>query len=112
MSTPWSVAASSAGGPYAASTTTTLATLTSNGTYVFMMDTSAMVGGDILRIHILSSVNTSTTPVQIWAGTWQNPQLNPGKISPMIPSNQVFSVTLENVGVSTSESFPWQILEV
>ncbi len=112
MATAWSVAASSAGGPYAASTTTTLATLTSNGTYVFQIDLTNMVGGDQLRIHILGCCSSSTSPVQIWGGSWANVQLNPGKVSPMLPSDKCLTVTFENVLASTSTAFPWQILTV
>ena len=109
----WSVSASSAGGPYAATATTTLCSLTSStGTFVFSIDMSNMVNGDLFRVHVLSSVSSSTTPVQVWVGAWQHVQMNPGKISPPIPSTCPFSVTFESLAGSTTNTYPWQVLSI
>ncbi len=109
------MAASSDGVAYAASAVTTIITSTGNGTFVFSVDMGAMTPGDLFRVHLNTCCGTSgtTTPKQVWVGTWQHAQVNPIKISPPIPSpGIVFNATFESVAGSTTEIFPWQLLSV
>lgn len=106
----WTVSASSSGVAYAAAAVTTVFTSTTNGTYVFEMDMNAMTSGDLFAVRCFTSVGSSSTLRQIWKGTWQHVQINPGKISPPIPSDTVFSATFESIAGSTTELFPWKAL--
>ncbi len=107
----WTVAASSSGVAYAASTITTVITSTANGTFVFAIDMSAMTPGDLFSVRLFSSAFT-TSLVQAWKGTWQHAQVNGLKISPPIASDTVFSATFESVAGSITETFPWKLLSI
>src|SRR5271154_2594530 len=111
----WSVAASSAGVAYAASTVTTILHSTGPNTFVFSIDMSNMTSGDLFSIRLFTCCGTSatTTPHQVWKGTWQNIQTNPVKLSPPVASSGLdFSATFESVSGSTTETFPWQLLSI
>lgn len=110
----WTVSGTSSGTSYAASAITTIINSTGNGTFVFGMDMSEMANGALFRVHLNTCVTTvTTTPKQVWAGTYQHAQLNPIKLSPPIASSGiVFNATFESVTGTTTGFFPWQLLSI
>ena len=107
----WSVTASSSGAGFPATSISTIITSTGNGTFVFLIDMSNMVSGDLFSVRLFTSV-ASTALVQVWKGTWNNPQINGVKISPPVAADTVFSATFESITGSTSEGFPWKLLSI
>lgn len=115
MASAWTVSAGSTTATFATGTTSAVATSSTNGTYVFQIDTTNMTGGDLFRVHILTNNATTTTTaslVQAWVGTWQNAQLNPHKISPMIPVIGNIQINFEVAAGSSLEVLPWQLLVI
>ena len=110
----WTVSASSSGTAYAASVTTTIFNSTGNGTFVFAIDTTNMINGDLFSVKIgTTCTSVTTSPVQAWKGTWQHAQLNPIKFSPPIASpGVILNVSLVNTALTTTETFPWQLLSI
>jgi hypothetical protein len=92
-------------------TETTLATDTSNGTFVLQVDTSNLVLGDLLEIRIYTINLSGGTLTQTWKGTYQHTQINNEKISPPIASDQSIKCTLKQVA-GTGRTFPWKMLRI
>ncbi len=115
MASAWTVSVGSTVQAFATGVTSAVATAATGGTYVFQIDMTNMTGGDLFRAHILTNNATTTTTaslVQCWAGTWQNAQLNPMKISPMIPVIGNMQINFEVVAGSSLEVLPWQLLVI
>ncbi len=110
----WTVTASTSGAGFAAGVATTLFHTTGPNTFVFAIDMSNMINGDQFAARLFTCCTTvTTTPNQVWKGTWQHVQVNPVKYSPPIPSSGIdFSATITSVAGSSTEGFPWQLLSI
>lgn len=110
----WTTSQSSAGVAYAVDSLTTFVTDTNNGTFVLYADLSGMANGDLFAIRCLTAVGTSTTPKQVWKGTWKNSQTNGLKVSPPIASTTVFTATIssDSTSNSTTATYPWALLRI
>lgn len=92
-------------------TTYTLATSTSNGTFVYEVDLSALQNSEIVRLTVGGKTLTGGTANQMWQGTYTAPIVNDRVQSPAIASDISVIVTLTQVSGS-SRSFPWKLLRI
>ncbi len=106
----WTVSAS--GTTTALSTTElTLATDTTNGTYVLEVDTSNLALGDLFEIRIYTASATAGTTAQAWKGAYQHLQINNHKISPPVASDASIKCTVtQSTGVA--RTFAWKLLRI
>ena len=103
----WTVAAE-------ASTTTdgteqTLSTQTTNGTYVFVIDTGAMVNDDVIEIRLKTKARSSSTSRISLFARFKHIQAQPDKFSEPLPITNELVVTLKRVG-GTDRTYDWQLL--
>ncbi len=91
------------------STEHTLATVTAAGTYVLVVDTNAMVLGDVLELRLyLKSLSGSTSRVA-YAVSYANIQSDPVKLSIPVPTTHEIKATLKQVA-GTGRSFDWELI--
>ena len=107
----WNLADSGTTAALTINTETTLATDTSNGTFVLEVDTSNLALGDLLEIRIYTITLSGGTLTQAWKGTFQNAQINNHKISPPIASDQSIKCTLKQTA-GTGRTFAWKMLSI
>lgn len=87
----------------------TLDTETTAGVYVFVLDTNAMVAGDITIIRIKTKYASGGTSRLAYTATYANAQSEPIKYSIPIPVDTEIIVTLEQTD-GTGRSYPWNLL--
>ena len=104
----WTVSAS---GTTTALTTSelTLATDTTNGTFVLEVETSNMALGDLFEIRVYTA--TGGTTAQAWKGAYQHAQINNHKISPPVASDASIKGTVTQVA-GTGRTFAWKLLRI
>lgn len=90
-------------------TTHSLATSTSNATFVFEVDMAALVAGETVRLVVNGTTLTGGTAHQMWQGTYTAPFVNPRVQSPPVASDISINVTLNQL-TGSSRSFPWKLL--
>lgn len=88
---------------------TTLATDTTNGTFVLEVDVSNLVNGDLLEIRVYTITLNGGSLTQAWKGTYQHAQINNHKISPPVASDQSIKCTL-NQQAGTGRTYAWKML--
>lgn len=89
----------------------TIATPTSAGTYVFEVDTSNMVNGDLLELRVYDKVD-GTNYRQMWKGTYQHVQINNAKVSPPLAlAGAGAKFTLKQTA-GTGRSFSWSVRSI
>lgn len=103
-------------GAYAASTASmskevTLATDTTNKTYVLVVDTAAMALGDVLELRLYTIALTAGTERLAYSITYSHAQADPMKYSPPVPADISFRATLLQPA-GTARAFPWKILSL
>jgi hypothetical protein len=89
----------------------TLATDTTNKTYVFVIDTAALVNGDTIEVRIKTKALLGGTERLAYIATYANVQLDPIKYSPPVPADISCKVTLKRVAGS-DRTFPWKLISV
>jgi len=89
----------------------TLTTQTTANTYVFVIDTNAMVNGDILEIKIKTIVRASGTERIAYYVSYAHIQGEPIKYSVPVPIDISIKVTLKRVAGS-DHAYPWKILSL
>lgn len=107
-----------ASGTQSATVTTehTLATITTAGTYVLMVDTDAMVSGDGLELRVKTKVLTGGTARVIGFARFDGEQPPDDKIKISVPwDNELAEAgalvfTLKQT-TGTSRNFPWKVME-
>lgn len=104
----WTVAASGTQTP-TVGTEVTLATSTTNATFVGYVDISAMALGDTLELRLYTIVLAAGTSNLVWKGTYSNPALILVAQSPFCASDQSLKFTLKQT-VGTARAFPWKLL--
>ena len=88
----------------------TLATDTTNATYYFEVDVSALQLGDALELRIYVMTLGGGTLRVAWLSTFGPCQpVCPIAVSPPQPSNQEIQVTLRQTA-GTARAFPWKLL--
>lgn len=89
----------------------TLATDTTNHTYVLAVDTGAMVNGDITVLRLKTKVLSGGTSRLAYEAMFANVQARPNKYSPPIPADIEIVATLEQTD-GTGRSYPWKLLAI
>ena len=105
----WTLANSGTTAALSIGSETTLATNTSNGTFVAQVDTSNLVLGDALTIRLYTINLSGGSLTQTWEASYANVQSNNMKVTPFIASDQSFRVTLTQT-TGTGRTFAWKIL--
>lgn len=105
----WTVSASGAATTVPSTVEVTLATDTTNGTYVLEVDTSNMTLGDLLSIRVYTA--TVTTTGQAWMGTYQHAQASNHKLSPPIASDVSIKCSL-TMPAGGSRTYEWKLLRI
>jgi len=102
-----------ASGTQAATITTehTLGTDTTNKTYVLVVDTGAMVNGDVLELRLYTIVLSAGTERLAYFATFQHAQTSPQVYSVPVPANISCKATLKQTA-GTGRSFPWALLSL
>jgi hypothetical protein len=90
----------------------TLDTSTSNGTFVFVVDTTNMALGDVTELRIYTKTLNTSGLDQVWKATYgPNPSFNPVAMSPPVASDQSIKVTLKQVA-GTARTYDWKVLRI
>lgn len=87
----------------------TLATDTSNNTYVFVCDTNNMANGDILELRIYTICLSAGTERLSYIRRFKHLQAEPIKYSVPVPADISFKATLKQTA-GTGRNYPWSIL--
>ncbi len=88
----------------------TIATDTTNGTYVLEVDTTNLILGGLLEIRVKTA--TVGTTAQMWKGTYQHPQTNNHKASPPVASDRSITCTLTMPAGSGTAAYDWKLLRI
>ena len=107
------MATSTASGAQSATLDTghTLSTVTTAGTYVLVVDTNAMVAGDILILRAKTKCKSGSTSRLAYSAVYANAQTDPNKYSIPIPIADEVVFTLEQTD-GTGRSFDWNVLKL
>lgn len=89
----------------------TLATVTTAGTYVLVVDTNAMVAGDVLELRIKTKVRSGGTSRLAYSVIYAHTQADPQKYSVPVPANIEFVATLKQTA-GTGRAFTWAVLSL
>jgi len=85
--------------------------ITTPGVYVLVVDTNAMVNGDVLELRVYSKCKTGSTSRQVRIGAFANVQVDPNKYSIPIPVDTECTFTLKQTA-GTGRAFDWNILSL
>jgi hypothetical protein len=107
----WTLSSSGTTSALSINSETVLVTDTNNATFVFEVDTSNVVNGDLLEVRLYTITLAGGALVQAWKGTYQHAQLNNHKISPPIASDQSLKCTLKQTA-GTGRTFAWKLLRI
>lgn len=83
--------------------------ITTAGTYVLVVDTAAMVAGDVLELRIKTKAKSGGTQRVAYVVSYANAQAAPNKYSVPVPIDTSFQATLKQTA-GTGRAFPWNIL--
>lgn len=93
------------------STEHTLSTQTTAKTYVLVVDTGAMVLGDVLELRIKTIALTAGTERVAYYAIYAQPQATPIKYSVPVPADISCAATLKQTA-GTGRNFPWKLLSL
>jgi hypothetical protein len=88
----------------------TLASPTTNATYVLSVDTVNLVNGDLVELRCYDKVD-GTNLRQVWKATYQHVQINNGKVSPPLAVTTSAQFTLKQTA-GTGRVFPWSVRRI
>jgi len=77
--------------------------------FVFMVDTSNMVNGDILELYIDQAYASGGARMQTYSVTYAHAQSDPGKVSVPVVSPYSIEFFLKQTA-GTGRAFPWVIV--
>ena len=83
---------------------------TSNGTYVFEVDTVNLANGDYVELRCYDMVDGSNFR-QVYQGSYQHAQINNAKASPPIAVITQAKFTLKQTAGS-NRNFPWKVMRI
>jgi len=89
----------------------TLATETTAGVYVLVVDTNNMAVGDIVTLRIKTKAKTGSTSRLAYIKTFSHTQIEINKYSPAIPVDTEIVCTIEQTD-GTGRSFDWNLLVI
>jgi hypothetical protein len=108
----WTLADSGTTAALTLTSETTLATDTSNGTFVLEVDTSNMVLGDVTEIRVYTITLSGGTLTQAWKDVCQGGLIiNNHRISPPVASDQSIKCTITQQ-LGTGRTYKWKMLRV
>ena len=87
----------------------TLATETTPGVYVLVVDMNEMVNGDVTIVRIYTKDKTSGTSRIAYTATYAHIQAEPHKYSVPVPVDTEIKVTLEQTD-GTARDYDWNLL--
>lgn len=87
----------------------TLATITTPGVFVLVVDTNAMVGGDELELRVYTKAKTGSTSRLAYTATYIHTQGEFVKYSMPVPADVEWKATLKQVA-GTGRVFDWNVL--
>ena len=107
------MATSNSSGTQVATVTTehTLATITTSGTFVLLVDCNALALGDTVILRAKVKVTSGGTTRQAYEAKYSHVQADKIKLSIPVPSVNEVVFTLEQ-SAGTGRSFPWEIIEL
>ena len=88
-----------------------LDTSTTNATFVFEVDASNMVAGDVTELRVKGITLTGGTAALMWKQTLQGPQTCDRVQSPPVASDISITVTLKQIA-GTGRAYPWKLLRI
>lgn len=88
------------------STEHTLATETTAGVFVLVVDLAALAGGDVVELRVYGKARSSDTERLLHVGTYAHVQAAPLVMSVPVVSPHHFKATLKQVA-GTGRAFPW-----
>lgn len=87
----------------------TLATITTAGSYVLMVDAAAMALGDELELYVKTKVRSVGTTRQAFKASYTHAQSDPVKLSiPVASTNEIVFTLKQTAG--TGRAFPWEVV--
>lgn len=84
---------------------------TGGKTYVLVVDTGAMVDGDVTILRIKTKVLSGGTLRLAYSATYAHAQGDPNKYSVPVPANVEIECSLEQTD-GTGRSYPWALLSL
>jgi hypothetical protein len=81
---------------------------TTNGTYVFSIDTNALTNGNQLTVNIYTKALGGGASRKIFSGRWRNAQAQPIKQS--IPVVSDVEIIVKAICTDATLTFPWKLL--
>lgn len=104
----WTLAQSGTFDP-AGTTEETVATAeTTNGTYVFQIDTAALTNGNTLKVTLYEKVLSGGTSRVIYSGAWKHVQAHPVKAS--VPVCSDVEIVVKAQCSDAALTFPWKLM--
>ena len=92
-------------------TESSLATSTTNATFVYEVDMSALASGEVVELRVKGTTLTGGTAGLMWKATYQAPLVCVRVQSPPVASDISINVTLKQLS-GTARAFPWKLLRV
>ena len=89
----------------------TLVTDTANHAYVLVVDTNAMVNGDVLELRIKTKVLSGSASRLAYIAIYAHVQAMPNKYSTPVPANIEIVCTLKQTA-GTGRSYDWSLLNI
>jgi hypothetical protein len=106
------ISAGSAGsGTHTAYPELVLGTSTNNGTFVFEVDTTNLVNGDLVEFGVYTITLSGGAQGRLWKCSAQHIQVNPHKQAPPVASDQSIMFTVRQLA-GTARAFPWKALRM
>lgn len=85
--------------------------ITAAGVYVLVVDTNAMVNGDVLELRIKTKAKTASTERLAYFSTYVHAQTELNKYSVPVPVDTQVTFTLKQTA-GTGRAFDWNILSL
>lgn len=89
----------------------TLTTQTTPATYVLVVDTNAMVNGDIIELRLKTKARTGSTSRVAYFATYAHVQGQPNKYSVPVPVTTEIVATIKRVG-GTDRAYVWSLYSI
>ena len=88
-----------------------MATVTTAGTYVLVVETNAMVNGDTLELRLYLKTLSGSTSRVAYEAIYVNVQGVPVKVSIPVPTTHEIKATLKQTA-GTGRAFPWELVSL
>ena len=88
-----------------------LRTTTTSGTFVLVVNTTAMANGDVTELRLYTKPLSGSTSVVAYVAIYSNVQASVVKYSVPVPCNNECKVTLKQTA-GTGRSYEWALLQI